>query len=121
VDQAGARSTNVVNTVGSFGTKSTRSASAYLTLRPGIEAGWSVTYGKLESGSEASVGAREETTTKRAYFAIVRLGEGRSILGLSGSRLVSVLRSVWTRLPWTHQLEHPYADWRGPSGGWGNP
>ena len=76
MDQAGARSTNVVSNVGGFGTKSTRSASAYLTLRPGSEAGWSITSGRLESGSEASVGAREETTTKRADFAILPLGEG---------------------------------------------
>ena len=39
MDQAGAKSTNVVSIVGSFGIKSTRSASAYLTLRPGSEAG----------------------------------------------------------------------------------
>jgi hypothetical protein len=69
VDQAGARSTNVVSTVGGFGTKSTRSASAYLTLRPGSEEGWSITSGKLESGSEVSVGACGETASSRVCLS----------------------------------------------------
>jgi hypothetical protein len=78
VDQAGARSTNVVSTVGGFGTKSTRSASAYLTLRPGSEEGWSITSGKLESGSEVSVGACGETASSRACFAILLFGKARA-------------------------------------------
>ena len=78
MDQAGARSTNVVSTVGGFGTKSTRSASAYLTLRPGSEEGWSITSGKLESGSEVSVGACGETASSRACFAILLFGRARA-------------------------------------------
>jgi hypothetical protein len=87
VDQAGARSTNVVSTVGGFGTKSTRSASAYLTLRPGSEEGWSITSGKLESGSEVSVGACGETASSRAWLRdpALRQGTGRASADLHSS------------------------------------
>ena len=59
--------------VGGFGIKSTRSASAYLTLRPGSEAGWSITSGKLESSSEASVETCGETATSCASFVMLPL------------------------------------------------
>ena len=87
VDQARARSTNGASIVGGFGIKSTRSASAYLTLRPGSEAGWSITSGKLESSSEASAGACGETATNRASFVMLPLGRtwaGRAVLPPNG-------------------------------------
>src|SRR6516225_7564872 len=87
VDQAGAKSTNVVSIVGGFGIKSTRSASAYPTLRRGSEAEWSITCGKLESSSEASVGVWGETASSRACFAILPLGKGRV-----GHRVLSAKR-----------------------------
>src|SRR6516164_3761696 len=74
VDQARARSTNGASIVRGFGIKNTRSASAYLTLRLGREAGWSITSGKLESSS-VSAGACGETATNRACFVILPLGK----------------------------------------------
>jgi len=76
-----------VSAVGSFGIKSMRSASAYLTRRPGSEAGWSITSGRLESSSEASAGACGETATSRACFVMLPLGKRRGRLrALSAKR-----------------------------------
>jgi hypothetical protein len=80
VDQARARTTSVASTVGGYGTKSTRSASAYLTLHPGSGPGWSITSGKLESSSEASVGAFSETASSFACFGTLPLSSALSLL-----------------------------------------
>jgi hypothetical protein len=69
--------------VGGFGIKSTRSASASLTRRPGSEAGWSIISGRLESSSEASAGACGETATNRACLVMLPLdktGAGPRVL-----------------------------------------
>ena len=90
--------------VGGFGIKSTRSASAYLTLRPGSEVGWSITSGKLESSSEASAGACGETATNRAYFVILHLGKtwaGRAFLPPNGDPAVA-------EVPLDHGRTAPY-------------
>ena len=51
------------------------SVAAYLTLRRGREAGWSIISGKLKSSSEARARGCRETATNRAGLVVLPLGK----------------------------------------------